>query len=405
MPPPTAHTPATPSPLSTREAHLAQEAVATRLGITIGSASHGVDDTAMRDAVRELERTQNAQDTVDAHAYARRFWVGLHPFAGHLLLSAARGNQPVPLRDLLTQAPNELANLTSLLNLLAHYPADEPLWDPLAGILSGWLDEQSTTVPATVKAQLHQPRPMSDHAVRELLMCEHEDADTLVLNSHAAGHVTLTDEQLRGIMTDPTSQAATAALHAPAVRARLSDHQVRHALVRVDRRVYTHVAAALLRDPAIVDRADTVAVMLLAEANEKEVMDWLIGHLPLPPAPQLVQRVAAAAARVRSDVEPGNFFGPGRPVDNFVETYGHQFDLASLERPGVADLLEHAPLAVVEEAYTRRRPNVFATLLDQHLDGQPGDHDKARAVIPTVSSETQPDTVTELVGTALALTA
>lgn len=395
-------------------------ALAARLGLDRANHPDVVDVDTAREAVRTLETEGSADTTIAAYLDAHHDWARLHRFSAQLLLSAGRGDQPVSVTDLLrgldartgartgarTDAVTDARNV-ALSNLLECYPDDEPLWDGIAIALTSWL-RKAPSLPPEARHMMRRPRPITTRATNALMTTGHHDAYALVLTAHVAGHVELTDGHLNQIVEEAGFEHASTLLLNDTLRERLTDVRVHRLLRWAKPSQQPRIAAAMLRDPATVDR-DLVLVTcwLIAEADVSDVAEWVTGRFPIAPTPALARLAVTASERSRSKLTALRPFGPGRPVDTLIANYAHYFDVDALERPGVSDLLEHAPLAVVEQVGFRSRSSVFADLLDARLDARlaagAGNRDKARELIPVLAAETQPDTLTDLVDTALAI--
>lgn len=351
-------------------------------------------------AVAWLERAQSPHATLEALAVALSHGLRGTPLSGQLLLSAARGRQPLTLTHLVQSASRSSGDRRSDLfaSLAEAYPDDEPLWDAVADALGDWLTEPHTMgLPRTLDRLTGQSRTISADAAQTLLLSRDTTAAALVLRCHTAGAAELTDQQLADIAHNATSEVATLMLATESVRRRLTDAALCGLL---DRLTYTnaiHVTDAVLRDPHTSSRGAPAHEALLSKSARHVINDWVTGSLPTAPSPALARSVERKIAHM--------FWAPDREVDNVITTYAPAFTPESLERPGVVELLEAAPVAVAEEAETRpRRDNAFALLLDLRL-AQAGAGPQAQALVYEVTQRLHPATLTEAVTIACALAA
>lgn len=356
-------------------------------------------DTTVRDREMRSLRDGTAARTHAAMLHAARHWDRLRPFGEEILTAAYEADLPVAYSQLLNQlgvsAPNERGVVVR--SLLETFPLDDEHWDSdLYEALSAWLSSPDATCDDTTPQHL-STRPSVD--VDRLLRSAHSLAPWTAVNAAGHGYIELTDAHLALLVTTTGGALpADGLLRWGHLRDRLSPTHIDRLLHRATRHQIREIADQVLPS----DRAKSWSTYAIGELvrscwTEPTAGEWLTGQYPTAP------RVAALRVTLpfRSGVGDGAF--PGRPIDRMVYFHGHLFDDAALKRPGVAAVLEHAPLAVLRLALDSSEQNVFSRYLaDRHQQhAGPGDLDKAH--LAAIAEASNPDTVTELLHVAAAL--
>lgn len=370
--------------------------------------NQATDDATRLRIVTALESTTQPDEIFDAFTHSCRNWRLLRPLAMDLIGSALDGRLPVTLAALLGSVPpTPRARAILLLSLVEALP-DGSLTDDVCTALADLLDESSPiSIGERTAESLVRHRRMTPAGAASLLRSGNVYAWTAVARSADLGYVELTRAQVTLLATTTDETLAYELMLSRKVPAMLTSEQVLHLFAQTAGWRAEAAAMRLLQNPAVAQWSDTVVVALLNEAPGTSLTTWLSGAAPVSPSAAVLREVVALKPRTYAPRPGSGEYGADRPVDGVVAAFAFAFTPESLANAGVQDVLDAAPLAVVdrtkdpdEDAHTEP---LSVYLLDRFA-ARFGTDRHAWQLLRHVATETRPATVTDLLDTLAALT-
>lgn len=360
--------------------------------------------------LRQLEHRADPQLTLDTVNSAAHPWNRMTELLGGILLRASDGRLPVTPSEVVDVVDKH--NQRSLDEMFTHaleqHPAGEPLPDPFAAALGAYLAETRHT-PDTTRRILRRARPASAVTVAHLLASKELCAAVGVIVSHNAGLAPLTDAQLEELTTRTEPGIARELMERPRVLERLTDAQ----LEKVSERAPGNPAfleKLLGRPERLTDRTQ---VNLLRAGSHHVTGKWITGALASAPTRHTARMLASDPGRALTEQDDrGTTAGAARRlcrggVSDLVRSHAATFTLASLDQPGVTDVLDEAAAAVVElacDALYGLGANPFLHYLTRRVNERFGPDPQAWSTLPAAAATAATGTVTELLDVVAALT-